>query len=109
MLGLPAFIDRQMTREDWAAAMERAEDDTAYDKVMREVCAGLLVIGTQGCTYDNLLMWKGSEQGKIVYIDWNLEPEYGPFLTGMSFLDWYERFFRKLSRATTLPPTATAA
>lgn len=96
MQGLPAFIDRRMTREDWAAAMERAEDDTAYDKVMKEVCAGLLVIGTQGCTYDNLLMWKGSEQGKIVYIDWNLEPEYGPFLTGMSFLDWYESYFQEI-------------
>ena len=72
------------------------DSDTAYDRVMKEVCAGLLVIGTQGCTYDNLLMWKGSEQGKIVYIDWNLEPEYGPFLTGMSFLDWYESYFQEI-------------
>ena len=40
----------------------------------------MLVIGTQGCTYDTVLMCRGSERGKIVYIDWNLEPEYGPFL-----------------------------
>lgn len=94
--GLPALIDRRMTDRDWAEAMERGEDDEAYDGVMKEVCSGLLVIGTQGCTYDNLLMWKGSERGKVVYIDWNMEPDYGPFLTGMTFLDWYERYFLEI-------------
>lgn len=97
--GLPAFIDRRMTDQDWREAMGRADgapDDEAYDAVMREVCSGLLVIGTQGCTYDNALMWKGSEQGRIVCFDWNLEPEYGPFFTGLSFLDWYTAFFQEI-------------
>lgn len=97
--GLPAFIDRRMTEQDWREAMERADeapDDEAYDAVIREVCSGLLVIGTQGCTYDNALMWKGSEQGRIVCFDWNLEPDYGPFFTGLSFLDWYAAFFQEI-------------
>lgn len=95
---LPAFIHRDLSDRDWAEAMEEAgeADDQGYDQAMRRVCSGVLVIGTQGCSYDNLLMWKGSEQGKIVYIDWNLEPEYGPFFTGMTFLQWYEQFFLEI-------------
>jgi hypothetical protein len=38
-------------------------------------------------------MVTGSEQGKMVYIDWNLLPENFPRITHMSFLDWYENFF----------------
>lgn len=63
---------------------------------MEQVYAGLIIIGTQGCTYDNLLMGNGSEEGKIVYIDWNLEPEYGPYFTHMTFLEWYENYFREI-------------
>ena len=80
-VALPAFIDRNLGKDDWAQAMNDTEqaDDEEYDTIMKQVCSGLLVIGTQGCTYDNLLMWKGSETGNIVYLDWNLEPEHGPF------------------------------
>lgn len=96
---LPAFIDRNMSSSDWARTMEEMDeinDDNEYDVRMKQVCSGLLVIGTQGCTYDNLLMWKGSEKGKIVYIDWNMEPEYGPFFTGLTFLEWFEQFFLEI-------------
>ena len=96
---LPPFIDRNMSPVNWARAMEEMEDindDNEYDVRMKQVCSGLLVIGTQGCTYDNLLMWKGSERGKIVYIDWNMEPEYGPFLTGLTFLEWFEQYFLEI-------------
>ncbi|MEO3946226.1 SMI1/KNR4 family protein [Gorillibacterium sp. CAU 1737] len=96
--GQPAWINEAMTKESWAEKMnlmEDADDDT-YDRLHDEVFGGLNLIGTQGCTYDNLLMNTGSWKGKMVYIDWNLEPEYGPFFTGMGFLDWYEGFFQEL-------------
>lgn len=94
----PAFIDRRMTPEDWAARMEELDNcgEEEYDSLMYKLCAGMLVIGTQGCTYDTVLMCKGSECGKIVYIDWNLEPKYGPFFTGMPFLYWYEMYFQEI-------------
>lgn len=94
----PAFIDKSLTPEAWAARMKEAEacGNEEYDAIMKKVCAGLIVIGTQGCTYDNLLLCKGSENGNIVYIDWNLEPEYGPFFTKMTFLQWYERYFTEI-------------
>lgn len=95
---MDAWIGEALTKQDWAAVMEELEEagDDAYDEIMKRVCAGLLVIGTQGCTYDNLLMWKGSEAGRIIYIDWNLEPECGPVLTHMTFLEWYERYFEEI-------------
>ena len=94
----PAFIDRRMTPEDWAVRMEELDNcsDDEYDSLMYKLCAGMLVIGTQGCTYDTVLMCRGSERGKIVYIDWNLEPGYGPFFTGMPFLYWYEMYFQEI-------------
>lgn len=100
----PAVIDKSLTKESWAELTADEEEETAgekadaaWEETMRRLCSGVLVIGTQGCTYDHLLMWKGSEKGKIVIIDWNLEPEAPPFLTGLSFLTWYESFFREIA------------
>lgn len=94
--GVPAFFDKNLTKEAWDEMMEKMEDDEKYDALEADMLEGVLVIGTQGCTYDMLLMCKGSEQGKLVYIDWNLEPELYPYLTGMTFLDWYESYFKEI-------------
>jgi len=92
----PAFIDKNLTREAWAAKMKEMEDNEKYDFLMEELAEGMLVIGTQGCTFDTLLMCKGSERGKIVYIDWNLEEDEPPYFTHMTFLEWYESFFKEI-------------
>jgi hypothetical protein len=93
-----AFLNKHLTKEMWKIMMDKLEesDDAQYDEIMEQVYAGLIIIGTQGCTYDNLLMVNGSEEGKIVYIDWNLEPEYGPHFTYMTLLEWYESYFREI-------------
>ncbi len=93
-----ALINNELTKEAWENTMDKLEesDDDEYDEIMKEVCGGLMIIGTQGCTYDNLLMVNGSEKDKIVYIDWNLDPEYGPYFTHMTFLEWYENYFREI-------------
>lgn len=93
-----AFINKHLTKEMWKIMMDKLEesDDTQYDEIMEQVYSGLIITGTQGCTYDNLLMLNSSEEGKIVYIDWNLQPEYGPYFTHMTFLEWYENYFREI-------------
>lgn len=92
------FIDASLSKEKWKKAVEVLENsDEKYDEVLQHITTGILVIGTQGCTYDNLLMCRGSESGKIVYIDWNLEEDAPPFLTGMTFLDWYEGYFMEIA------------
>lgn len=93
-----ALINNELTKEVWKNTMDKLEesDDTEYDEIMKQVYGGLMIIGTQGCTYDNLLMVNGSEKDKIVYINWNLDPEYGPYFTHMTFLEWYENYFREI-------------
>lgn len=93
-----AFISNQLSKEIWKSTMDELEesDDAKYDEIMKQVYGGIMIIGTQGCTYDNLLMVNGSEEGKIVYIDWNLDSKYGPYFTHMTFLEWYENYFREI-------------
>lgn len=96
--GNNAWIDAALTKDDWAYRMNLLDeaDDETYERLMEEACGGFHVIGTQGCTYDNLLMNSGSEKGKIAYFDWNLEPENVPYLTGLTFLEWYEKYFLEI-------------
>lgn len=94
---LPPLIDVSLSREMWNELMEQMDtDDEIFVEIEKRVNAGVFVIGTQGCTYDNLLMCRGSESGKIVYIDWNLESDYPPVLTRMSFWEWYIGFFEDI-------------
>ncbi len=100
----PVFIDNNLTLETWNQKVHDLYDDDcngtddndAWDRIEAEILAGVLVIGTQGCTYDHLLMCKGSETGKIVYDNNDWTPDCPPFLTGMTFLDWYEQYFEEI-------------
>lgn len=94
----PLVIDSSLSKETWNALMEEMDtgDDDKYDELEEQINTGVFIIGTQGCTYDNLLMCSGSETGKMVYIDWNLEYDYPPVLTKMSFWDWYTGFFEDI-------------
>lgn len=98
------IINNELTKESWKSLFDECDDydDDEYEDITDKISGGLLVIGTQGCTYDNLLMLSGSEAGKIVYIDWNLDPDYGPVLIDMTFLEWYENFFREIIRGNNL-------
>lgn len=95
---LNPVIDSSLSKKMWNELMKQMDDadDDVYDEIEQHINTGVFIIGTQGCTYDNLLMCRGSENGKIVYIDWNLESEYPPFLTKMSFWEWYIGFSRIL-------------
>ncbi|MDE7309512.1 MAG: SMI1/KNR4 family protein [Lachnospiraceae bacterium] len=94
--GAFAFIDKNLTEDAWDIMMEEMLNDEKYDALMDDMSEGLLIIGTQGCPHDNILMCKGSEQGKIVYFNWDLESEFFPYFTGMGFLEWYESYFREI-------------
>lgn len=91
------FIGKSMTVEKWNNAMKILEQgDDEYDKVTGVIAKNALVIGTQGCTLDNVLMCGGSEYGKIVYLDWNLDTNNPPILTGLTFEEWLLGYFRRI-------------
>lgn len=94
------FIDKNLTLEKWNSAveeLEKTDGDAAYETLMRKMLSGALVIGTQGCTVDTLLMCGGSEYGKIVYIDWNLDMDNPPMITGFTFEKWILTYFHKIA------------
>ncbi|MBR6983076.1 MAG: SMI1/KNR4 family protein [Ruminococcus sp.] len=100
------FLDASLTPEIWKQVMQgmnKVESDAeAYDKILEQVVANAVVIGTQGCTYDTILMCGGSENGKIVYIDWNMEEDYPPHFTHMTFEEWYLGFFKEVAAGNNL-------
>lgn len=95
------FLDASLTPEIWKQVMRGMNmvesDAEAYDKLLEQVVANAVVIGTQGCTYDTILMCGGSENGKIVYIDWNMDEDYPPHFTHMTFDEWYLGFFKEIA------------
>lgn len=96
-----AFLDEKMTLEMWKNTMDGLDEedltDDDWDETINMVMAGALNIGTQGCTFETLLMCKGSEIGKIVYIDTNFEGECPPYFTGMTFEEWYTDYFKAIA------------
>ena len=93
------FIDKNLTPEKWSQTVRKlneTDDDEAYILLMRKIMKGAVVIGSQGCTFDNLLMCSGSQAGKIVYWDWNMIEDYPPIFSDKTFEEWYLEYFHKI-------------
>lgn len=98
---IDTFIDKNLTIDKWNKAVKmlyesnnEVEDEDFWNRITK----GALVIGTQGCSFDTLLMCSGSELGKIVYIDWNIFCDNPPSLTGQTFEEWLISYFYKVAR-----------
>lgn len=96
-------VTTQLTGEQWREHIHRLDElgesietDADYEEYQSKLLSNMMPIGTQGCTYDNLLMLSGGDAGRIMYIDWNMEEDGPPFDTGMSFLEWMEGFFQDI-------------
>lgn len=86
-------------REEWnrmADEVRKTETDEKYDEIVSEMLNGLLVIGTNGCTYDHVLICEGKYSGMVGMIDWNLMEDSLPYFYGMDFENWICTHFRKI-------------
>lgn len=92
---LNPIITSELTPEKWEDIKNKLKDEPD-DNLF--ISAGSIIIGTQGCTIDSLLMYKGSEAGKIVYIDW--DSPFHPFLYNKTFLEWYIEYFESIADGT---------
>lgn len=84
-----------MTNEYWAELIQRIEEDDdisddEYERELGKIYAGILPIGSQGCTYLHGLLLNGSYKGKVVNL--NLDLQQPHFTYEDNFLDWYERW-----------------
>ncbi|NGZ76935.1 HEAT repeat domain-containing protein [Saccharibacillus alkalitolerans] len=99
-LAEPCLLRPDFTLDEWrqldARCEEQAEeeDDQAYAAAGERMFQGTLCIGTQGCTYDTVLVLNGPYRGRIAYIDRDYQQ---PFFTyEENFLNWYERWLDEL-------------
>ncbi len=98
-LAKPAVVKPKMTDEEWGYIGGRLRSggdlsDEEYDEILRNMNAGLLSIGTQGCTYYTALVLNGEYRGRLV----NMNQEGGKphFCFENNFLDWYERWLDEI-------------
>jgi hypothetical protein len=93
-----------MSEEEWAALTFPFESDdmsaTAFEQATDDLFAGLLPLGTQGCTYYHALLLNEKYRGRVV----NLDEERNPpkFAYESNFLDWYERWLDEILDGTLL-------
>jgi len=84
------------TWADMVARLEEGANDDNYWSVYDPLFDGMVQIATQGCTYDCMLMVKGKDRGRVVYIDEEAcGPSSFPPEANASFLDWYMGWLRE--------------
>ena len=92
-------IHPNMTDEFWkdlTSKIENDEDitDEEFDKEMGNLFAGILPIGSQGCTYLHGIILNGEHKGKVVNLDLSIHKPI--FTHENNFLDWYERWLDEI-------------
>lgn len=100
----PSHWQPGMSDEEWTALILPFEpedmSDADFEQATDALFAGLLPLGTQGCTYYHALVVSGQHRGRVVNLD---EERYLPrFAYESNFLDWYERWLDEILDGTLL-------
>lgn len=90
----------KMSDEFWKDLTKNIDEnenlsDEDFDAESGKLYAGILPIGTQGCTYYYGLVLNGEFKGRIVNIDLDLQKPF--FVFESNFLDWYERWLDEIT------------
>lgn len=97
-LSKPVKIYPDITTEAWeqliAEAAQEDISDEEYMAAMGNIYAGILPIGSQGCTYLHGLVLNGEHTGKVVNLD--ADRQKPAFTFEATFLDWYERWLDEI-------------
>ncbi|MDO4228903.1 MAG: SMI1/KNR4 family protein [Capnocytophaga sp.] len=102
----PCLLSPKMSDGEWeqltapiqalfAKYSELGDDDSddldeQIEQKYGELFAGLLPLGTQGCSYSHALVLTGEFAGRVVNVDNELQKPI--FCFENNFLDWYERY-----------------
>ncbi len=90
----PCVIYPKMTDNQWNELTKNIDEDTISDKQYEEeigkLWAGILPVGSQGCTYIHGVILNGPYKGMVVNLD--MEQQKPQFAFEKNFLDWYERW-----------------
>lgn len=97
-LGAPVKIYPDITIDAWQHLIKETEEDDisdeAYDAALGNIYAGILPIGSQGCTYVHGLVLNGEHAGRVINLD--TDRQRPQFCFEDNFLDWYERWLDEI-------------
>lgn len=83
----------------WTESMARLNSpelpDSDYLRELSELYAGVLPIGSQGCSFVHAILLTGPYRGRVVNV--NLDREKPKFTFEENFLDWYERWIDEVN------------
>lgn len=88
----------KMTNEYWKDLTKRIDDDDIsdqdYEKEVGKLFAGILPIGSQGCTLIHGMVLNGQYKGRVVNLDMDRQKPFFTFEN--NFLNWYERWLDEI-------------
>ncbi len=92
-----------MSDEFWkelTCKIDENEDisEEEFDEELGKIFAGILPIGSQGCSYYYGLILNGEFKGRVVGVDLDRQKPY--FVFESNFLDWYERWLDSITAET---------
>ena len=97
-MSAPCVITSALSKEQWREMTDfDCQDPPPPDEDQRTLAlfAGLMTIGTQGCSYQTMLALNGIDRGRVVFVDQDLAM---PSLAKQrNFLDWYEAWLDRLA------------
>lgn len=94
-----------MTDKFWKGLIRKSKGASVGGGMSEgELWAGILPIGSQGCTYLHGLVLNGPYKGRVVNID--AEKQKPKFARDETFLDWYERWLDEVISGDLIKSTA---
>jgi hypothetical protein len=94
-------IHPEMSDDFWKDLNKKIDEDVSdegFEDELGKIFAGILPIGSQGCTYYYGLVLSGEFKGKVVNVDVDRQKPYFAFES--NFLDWYERWLDEITEGT---------
>lgn len=99
LLGTP-MLHPDMALTEWheiAEGLDALDEDAKIDAFFGKLMQGTIVLGTQGCSVDTLLMCSGENAGEVIYFNWEIGADFAlPHFTGMQFDEWMIGYYEKL-------------
>ncbi|WP_264551382.1 SMI1/KNR4 family protein [Flavobacterium sp. N2038] len=94
-------IHPEMSDDFWKDLNKKIDEDVSdegFEDELGKIFAGILPLGTEGCTYYYGLILNGEFKGKVVNVDVDRQKPYFAFES--NFLDWYERWLDEITEGT---------
>ena len=106
----PPFITSHLTSSQWQQKLLPIEEDDCsdeqYDSIEEAVMQGVYLLGTKGCTYENIIVTNGEDENRVFYIDFDWSGDSMPYDTQMDFLTWKERPEAAIAKSIRVPKEA---